>query len=145
MVDKPENSKKSVFEKAIKPEIAELREGCSHLYNYLTRMNEEGLVVYCRFGKDYLANLMKQAQSVSNNPSLAAPTKQIATYLINVKKLIRDHNIESESKDFTRLNTIKGNIVKKREPRHGNPRQSSTIFLPAHLIRHWCSKVDLEI
>jgi len=79
-------------------------------------MNEEGLVVYCRFGRDYLSNLMKQAQSVSNNPSLAAPTKQIATYLINVKKLIRDHNIESESKDFTRLNTIKGKIDRKREP-----------------------------
>jgi hypothetical protein len=33
--------------------------------------------------------------------------KQIATYLINIKKLVRDHNIESESKDFNRLSTMR--------------------------------------
>ena len=31
--------------------------------------------------------------------------RQIATYLINIKKLVRDHNIESESKDFDKLKT----------------------------------------
>ena len=33
--------------------------------------------------------------------------KQIATYLINIKKLVRDHNIDSESKDFDRLSTMR--------------------------------------
>lgn len=33
--------------------------------------------------------------------------KQIATYLINVKKLVRDHNIDSDQKDFNRMSTIK--------------------------------------
>ena len=42
--------------------------------------------------------------------------RQIATYLINIKKLVRDHNIESESKDFNKLKTTgeKNYNVKKR-------------------------------
>lgn len=44
--------------------------------------------------------------------------RQIATYLINVKKLMKDHNIESESKDFNKLKTTGGknyNMKKKTE------------------------------
>ena len=40
--------------------------------------------------------------------------RQIATYLINIKKLIKDHNIESESKDFTKLKTTKPQSMKKK-------------------------------
>ena len=35
-----------------------------------------------------------------NNPSLQEPLRQMATYLINIKRLVQDHNIESEDKDF---------------------------------------------
>lgn len=31
--------------------------------------------------------------------------RQIATYLINIKKLMKDHNIESDTKDFAKLRT----------------------------------------
>lgn len=103
------------FDANIKENIAELRENCSHLHNYMTRMNDEGLVVYCRFGKEYITNLSKQANSISANPSLAPPVRQIATYLINIKKLIRDHNIDSETKDFNRLSTTKGAVKSKKE------------------------------
>ena len=40
--------------------------------------------------------------------------RQIATYLINIKKLIKDHNIESESKDFSKLRTTKPQSMKKK-------------------------------
>ena len=40
--------------------------------------------------------------------------RQIATYLINIKKLIKDHNIESESKDFSKLRTTKPQNMKKK-------------------------------
>lgn len=36
--------------------------------------------------------------------------QQIATYLINVKKLVRDHNIESENKDFVKMKTNKSKM-----------------------------------
>lgn len=43
--------------------------------------------------------------------------RQIATYLINVKKLVKEHNIESESKDFNKLKTTgkSSNMKKKNE------------------------------
>ena len=31
--------------------------------------------------------------------------RQIATYLINIKKLVKEHNIDGESKDFNKLKT----------------------------------------
>ena len=40
--------------------------------------------------------------------------RQIATYLINIKKLIKDHNIDSESKDFSKLKTTKPQNMKKK-------------------------------
>lgn len=70
-------------------------------------MSEQGHIVYCRFGKDYVSRIAKEQQALINMPGLTAPMKQIATYLINIKKLIRDHNIESESKDFERLSTMR--------------------------------------
>jgi len=70
--------------------------------------------VYCRFGKDYITTLQKQQSNLINNANLSAPMRQIATYLINIKKLVRDHNIESETKDFNKLKTTKaGKITKK--------------------------------
>ena len=42
--------------------------------------------------------------------------RQIATYLINIKKLVKDHNIESDTKDFNKLKTCgKTNMKKKSE------------------------------
>ena len=39
--------------------------------------------------------------------------RQIATYLINIKKLVRDHNIDSETKDFNKLKTTKPGKINK--------------------------------
>ena len=78
-------------------------------------MNDNGYVVYCRFGRDYIGHLARQMQYYINNPNLAAPSRQIATYLINVKKLIKDHNIDSESKDFNKLKTCKPNFNQKKK------------------------------
>ena len=80
-------------------------------------MSEHGYVVYCRFGKDYINNLTKIAQQLINSPNLTQPMRQIATYLINIKKLVRDHNIESENRDFETLKTTKpmGSTKKTKE------------------------------
>ena len=39
--------------------------------------------------------------------------RQIATYLINIKKLVRDHNIDSDTKDFNKLKTTKPSKINK--------------------------------
>ena len=80
----------------------------------MASMSENGYVVYCRFGPQHISNLAKQALNLINNPHLSQPMRQIATYLINVKKLVKDHNIESESKDFNKLFTCKPNAMKKK-------------------------------
>lgn len=63
--------------------------------------------MYCRFGKDYILKIAKEALTLINTPGLTQPMRQIATYLINIKKLVRDHNIDSESKDFNRMSTMR--------------------------------------
>ena len=40
--------------------------------------------------------------------------RQIATYLINVKKLMKDCNIDSETKDFNKLKTQGKSSMKKK-------------------------------
>ena len=75
--------------------------------SYLTQMADIGNVVYCRYGKDYIQKLAKEQQTFINTPNLTQPMKQIATYLINIKKLVRDHNIDSEQKDFNRMSTMR--------------------------------------
>ena len=42
--------------------------------------------------------------------------RQIATYLINIKKLVRDNNIESETKDFNKLKTTKASKMTLPHP-----------------------------
>ena len=37
----------------------------------MAAMNENAYVVYCRFGRDYIANLAKQAMNLINNPNLS--------------------------------------------------------------------------
>ena len=49
-----------------------------------------------------------------NNPNLSSHMRQIATYLINIKKLVKDHNIESDSKDFNKLKTCGKTNMKKK-------------------------------
>jgi len=60
-------------------------------------------LVYCRFGEKYISDLEKRKNS--NISSLNQPTMSFssATYLINIKKLIDEHNIDGEKKDFKSL------------------------------------------
>ena len=99
----------------LKPDVATLRANTNNIQQYMASMNDNGYVVYCRFGRDYIGHLARQMQYYINNPNLAAPSRQIATYLINVKKLIKDHNIDSESKDFNKLKTCKPNFNQKKK------------------------------
>ena len=80
----------------------------------MAAMNDNEYVVYCRFGGNYLGNLLKSHLNLINNPNLSQPMRQVATYLINIKKLVRDHNIDSDSKDFNKLKTCKPGGMKKK-------------------------------
>ena len=95
-----------VFPVDLKPDVATLRSNTTNIQQYMQSMNENGYVVYCRFGPDYISHLIRQQMMNNNNPLMMQPQmRQIATYLINIKKLIKDHNIESDTKDFSKLKT----------------------------------------
>lgn len=62
-------------------------------------------LIYCRFGEKYISDLEKRKNSVlahSNQPHLNLGS---ASYLINIKKLIEEHNIDGEKRDFKSMKT----------------------------------------
>ncbi len=90
-------------------EVQTIRDSSTILPKYMVAMFDINKVVYCRYGRDYIPSVAKQIQMAIQNPTLCQPVRQIATYLINIKKLVLEHNIESDEKDFTKLRT-KGKI-----------------------------------
>ena len=66
--------------------------------DYMINAKEANRIVYCRFGEKYISDLEKRKNS--NISSLNAPTMSSASYLINIKKLVEEHNIEGEKRDF---------------------------------------------
>lgn len=80
----------------------------------IVAQHKEGKLVYCRFGKKYLANLEKQMNSLlPGNQATVSTSAKSASFLINVKKLIKDHNIDSEH-NFAKMKT-KNNISKDQD------------------------------
>ena len=77
----------------------------------IVKQFNEGKLVYCRFGRQYVTMLDRQINSlIGNTQNPVSTSLRSATYLINVKKLIKDHNIESDH-NFAKLKT-KNNIQK---------------------------------
>ena len=79
----------------------------------LVKSFNEGKVVYSRFGKQYIQNLEKQLNSIVSNNTQVSTSLKSATFLINIKKLIKEHNIESEH-NFSKLRT-KTNVSKTND------------------------------
>lgn len=44
----------------LKPDVASLRANTNNIQQYMASMNENGYVVYCRFGREYIGHLAKQ-------------------------------------------------------------------------------------
>lgn len=68
-----------------------------YIVDDLVKAYNEGKVVYCRFGKQFIVNLERQMTSLLSTNGQVAISAKTATYLINIKKLIKDHNIESDN------------------------------------------------
>jgi len=82
-----------------------------YINDYLLNAKTAGRLVYCRFGEKYLNDLEKRKNS--NISSLNTPSQcpGSASYLINIKKLIEEHNIEGEKKDFKSMKTQNNKLV----------------------------------
>lgn len=71
----------------------------------LVRAFHENKLVYCRFGKNFIINLERQMSSLLQTNGQVAISAKTATYLINIKKLMKDHNIESDNVVQMRTNS----------------------------------------
>jgi hypothetical protein len=69
--------------------------------DYMLNAKDANRIVYCRFGEKYIQDIEKRKNS--NISSLNAPNLSSASYLINIKKLIEDYNIDGEKKDFKQM------------------------------------------
>jgi hypothetical protein len=66
----------------------------------LINSREAGKLVYCRFGDKYVADLEKRRNSNISSLNVPSMNSVSASYLINIKKLIEEHNIDGEKRDF---------------------------------------------
>ena len=84
----------------------------TNMADYILNCNREKMLIYLRFGEKYLNDMEKRKNSLSGQGVI--PTSMAtASYLINVKKLIDEHNIKGDKRDFK---SLKGqNMSKKLE------------------------------
>jgi hypothetical protein len=93
-------------EPRLKPKMPEVdnlpKAGTKLLAEEIVRSDKDSRLIYCRFGRQYVINLEKQMNSLLNNKESTTLSNTIksATYLINIKKLIKEHNIETEHNGF---------------------------------------------
>lgn len=98
----PENANK---DQPVEPTVSDITPA-STILDYMINAKQANRLVYCRFGEKYIADLEKRKNS--NISALNAPNISLssASYLINIRKLIEDHNIESEKKDFKSMKSV---------------------------------------
>jgi len=66
---------------------------------------EANRLVYCRFGEKYVTDLEKRKNSSLLSSNQPTTNLSSASYLINIKKLIDEHNIDGERRDFRTMKT----------------------------------------
>lgn len=73
--------------------------------DYMVNNWHRGRLVYCRFGEKYMQDLEKRKTSILSQANLPSTNLASASYLLNVKKLIEEHNMEGDRKDFKTMKT----------------------------------------
>ena len=73
--------------------------------DYMINANAANKLVYCRFGEKYISDLEKRKNSVLAQSNQPHTNLGCASYLINIKKLIEEHNIDGDKRDFKSMKT----------------------------------------
>ena len=67
---------------------------------YIINARDANTLIYCRFGEKYLSDMERRMKSQITAISQPSTNLSTATYLINIKKLVEEHNIDGEKRDF---------------------------------------------
>ena len=104
MMNPDNSSRKEVPEDSFCSDIKET----NNVNDYIINAEEADRLVYCRFGKKHIEDMIKRKNS---NISCLNSVPATQSYLINVKKLIEENNIDGEKKDFSKIKST--NLGKK--------------------------------
>lgn len=81
---------------------------------YIINARDNNTLIYCRFGEKYLADMERKIKSVITSINQPSSNLSTATYLINIKKLVEEHNIDGEKRDFKSMRS--GQMGKMQMP-----------------------------
>lgn len=81
---------------------------------YIINARDSNSLIYCRFGEKYLADMERKLKSVITSINQPSSNLSTATYLINIKKLVEEHNIDGEKRDFKSMRS--GQMGKMQMP-----------------------------
>ena len=75
--------------------------------DYMVQNWQRNRLIYCRYGEKHLEAMEKRKSS--NLASANQPMQNLGTasYLLNIKKMIEEHNLDSEKRDFKKMTTTK--------------------------------------
>lgn len=76
---------------------------CMAISDYIIDSYHSKKLIYCRYGEKYVTDLEKRKKSTLCESSLPSQNLASATYLLNIKKLIEEHNVEDGKKDLKKM------------------------------------------
>jgi len=76
---------------------------CVTISEYIIDSFHRKKLVYCRYGEKYVMDLEKRKKSSLAESNLPSQNLASASYLLNIKRLIEDHNFDSEKKDLKKI------------------------------------------
>ena len=97
----PDNEKKDAPFESANSDIATSQT----ISEYMLSAREANQLVYCRFGEKYLTDMERRQKSQLTAINQPTSNLSTATYLINIKKLVEEHNIDGEKRDFKTMRT----------------------------------------
>lgn len=76
---------------------------CVTISEYIIESFHKKKLIYCRYGEKYVQDLEKRKRSSLAESNLPSQNLASASYLLNIKRLIEEHNIDAEKKDFKKM------------------------------------------
>jgi hypothetical protein len=76
---------------------------CVTISEYIIESFYRKKLIYCRYGEKYVLDLEKRKKSSLAESNLPSQNLASASYLLNIKRLIEEHNFDAEKKDFKKM------------------------------------------
>lgn len=76
---------------------------CITISEYIIESFHKKKLIYCRYGEKYVHDLEKRKKSSLAESNLPSQNLASASYLLNIKRLIEEHNIDANQKDFKKM------------------------------------------